>query len=116
MVKRQFVIALGSEKINVEGHQPKNVAVKYLMKRRRSLLMTRDKMKVEHLWESLPQTIKILGNKATEAELITFCKQHIGNFKVPRSIEFREEPLPLSGAGKVLKGALREAHEVVETS
>jgi long-chain acyl-CoA synthetase len=27
---------------------------------------------------------------------------------VPRSIELREEPLPKSGAGKLLKTALRE--------
>ncbi len=69
-MKRQFVIEIGKEQIPVEGHQPRNVAVKYLMKRRRSLLMTRNETKVEDLWHSLPQTIKILG------------KQSIKNFKI----------------------------------
>ena len=52
MGKRKFTIDLGDEKIEVEGHQHKNVAIKYLMKRRRSLLMTRDKEKVEKLFEA----------------------------------------------------------------
>jgi long-chain acyl-CoA synthetase len=29
-------------------------------------------------------------------------------YKCPRSVEIREAPLPTSGAGKVLKGPLRE--------
>ncbi|TMP96522.1 MAG: hypothetical protein E6K99_09975 [Thaumarchaeota archaeon] len=33
MAKRGFTIDTGSEKIDVEGHEHKNVAVKYLMKR-----------------------------------------------------------------------------------
>ena len=49
MGKRKFTIDLGNEKIEVEGHQHKNVAIKYLMKRRRSLIMTKDKDKVEKL-------------------------------------------------------------------
>src|SRR2546427_597854 len=57
MGKRSFTIDLGNEKIEVEGHQHKNVAIKYLMKRRRSLLMTRDKDKVERLFEAVPKTI-----------------------------------------------------------
>jgi long-chain acyl-CoA synthetase len=34
----------------------------------------------------------------------------IAAYKVPRSFEFRREPLPLSAVGKVLKRALREPH------
>ncbi len=47
MGKRKFTIDLGNEKIEVEGHQHKNVAIKYLMKRRRSLIMTHDKEKAD---------------------------------------------------------------------
>jgi len=86
LVKRQFVIALESEKINVEGHQPKNVAVKYLMKRRRSLLMTRDKMKVEHLWESLPKTIKILGKQSAKNYKINWEKEGTSEFQGSRFV------------------------------
>jgi acyl-CoA synthetase (AMP-forming)/AMP-acid ligase II len=40
-------------------------------------------------------------------ELKAFCHDLIAGFKCPRSIEFRTEPLPLSGANKVLKTELR---------
>lgn len=43
-----------------------------------------------------------------EAELLSFCKQKIASYKIPRSIDFRKEPLPVSGAGKILKNDLRK--------
>jgi long-chain acyl-CoA synthetase len=43
----------------------------------------------------------------TEESIITFCREQIAGFKCPRSVSFREEPLPLSGAGKILKTELR---------
>lgn len=49
-----------------------------------------------------------LGDDALdETVLISHCRAHIAGFKVPRSITFQREPLPLSGAGKILKTALR---------
>jgi long-chain acyl-CoA synthetase len=47
------------------------------------------------------------GAEATEKELIEHCHGLIAGYKCPRSIEFRETPLPLSGAGKILKRELR---------
>ena len=47
------------------------------------------------------------GAEATEAELIAHCRASIGGFKVPRSINLRTEPLPKSGAGKILKRDIR---------
>ncbi len=44
---------------------------------------------------------------ATEEELIDHCRGLIAGYKVPKSVSFREEPLPLSGAMKVLKRELR---------
>jgi long-chain acyl-CoA synthetase len=44
---------------------------------------------------------------ATEDELVTHARERIAGFKVPKSVEFRTEPLPLSGALKVLKRDLR---------
>jgi hypothetical protein len=41
------------------------------------------------------------------AELIAFCKKRIGGYKCPRSVDVRTEPLPMSGAGKILKRELR---------
>ena len=65
MPKRQFTIDTGKEKIGVEGQVHRNVAVKYLMRRRRSLLMTKNSEKVEKLWEDLPKNIKIIGKQVT---------------------------------------------------
>lgn len=65
MAKRQFIIDTGKEQIPVEGQVHKNVAVKYLMKRRRSLLMTKNPEKVEKLWTDLPKKIKIVGKQLT---------------------------------------------------
>ena len=65
MAKRQFTIDTGKEQIPVEGQVHRNVAVKYLMKRRRSLLMTKNSEKVEKLWEDLPKNIKIIGKQVT---------------------------------------------------
>lgn len=44
---------------------------------------------------------------ATEEDLISFAKQHLANYKVPKSIDFIDE-LPKSGAGKILKRTLRD--------
>ncbi|MSR13865.1 MAG: long-chain-fatty-acid--CoA ligase [Gammaproteobacteria bacterium] len=43
-------------------------------------------------------------------EIMAFCRSLVADFKCPRSVEFRDEPLPLSGAGKVLKTELRKPH------
>ncbi len=47
------------------------------------------------------------GKTLTEAEVIEHCRTLIAGYKCPRSVEFREA-LPLSGAGKIMKGVLRE--------
>jgi long-chain acyl-CoA synthetase len=41
-------------------------------------------------------------------KVLTFCREHLANFKCPRSVDIRRQPLPLSGAGKVLKADLRK--------
>ena len=75
MGKRKFTIDLGNEKIEVEGHMHKNVAIKYLMKRRRSLIMTRDKEKVERLYESVPKTISIVGGHLTKTYQVNWERE-----------------------------------------
>jgi len=47
------------------------------------------------------------GRAATEDELIAHARTSIAGYKAPKSVEFRTEPLPLSGAMKVLKRELR---------
>ena len=45
--------------------------------------------------------------QATEEELKAHCHVLIAGYKCPRSISFRSDPFPLSGANKVLKTELR---------
>jgi long-chain acyl-CoA synthetase len=47
---------------------------------------------------------------ATADELVEHCRDKIAGYKVPRSVELRVDPLPKSGAGKILKRELREPH------
>ncbi len=42
----------------------------------------------------------------TEADIRGYCKQHLTNYKVPRSVEFRPD-LPKSNVGKILRKDLR---------
>ncbi|MCD0420299.1 long-chain-fatty-acid--CoA ligase [Rubrivivax sp. JA1024] len=50
------------------------------------------------------------GAAVTEDELIAFCRSLIADYKSPRSIEFRDDPLPLSSVNKINKAALRAAY------
>jgi len=43
-------------------------------------------------------------------DVIDHCRNQIAGYKCPRSVDFRDTPLPLSGAGKVLKRELREPY------
>ena len=47
------------------------------------------------------------GVETSEEEIQEFARESIAGYKVPKSVEFRSEPLPLSGAMKVLKRELR---------
>jgi long-chain acyl-CoA synthetase len=47
------------------------------------------------------------GLELTEEEVMNHCRQYIAGYKCPRSVEIRFEPLPMSGAGKILKRILR---------
>ncbi len=47
------------------------------------------------------------GQTASEEEIIQHARRLIAAYKVPKSVTFRSEPLPLSGAMKVLKRELR---------
>jgi len=43
----------------------------------------------------------------TAEALIAHCKKHLTGYKMPKVVEFREEPLPKSNIGKVLRRLLR---------
>ena len=51
---------------------------------------------------------KLPESKISEEDIITHSKSLIAGFKCPKSVSFRDDPMPLSGAGKILKTKLRE--------
>lgn len=65
--------------------------------------------KPDPLWGETVHAVVNLrdGMDATEADLIQHCRRLIAHYKCPRSIEIRDQPMPLSGANKILKSDLR---------
>ncbi len=63
-------------------------------------------------WGEAVHAVVVLrpGVSVTQAELTAFCRQHIGGYKLPRSYEFRREPLPVTPVGKVRKNLLRDPY------
>lgn len=86
MAKRQFTIDTGTEQIPVEGQVHKNVAVRYLMKRRRSVIMTKNPEKVEKLFSSLPKTIKIIGKQLTREYRVNWEREGTEEFAGSRFV------------------------------
>jgi len=50
------------------------------------------------------------GAAVTADAVIAHCRDQIAHYKCPRTVEVRDAPLPLSGAGKILKTALRKPY------
>jgi acyl-CoA synthetase (AMP-forming)/AMP-acid ligase II len=65
----------------------------------------------DELWGEAIKALVVLrdGARATEDELISFCKDRLASFKKPKSVEFLSE-LPRGGTNKVLRRALRERY------
>ncbi|WP_030252530.1 AMP-binding protein [Streptomyces violens] len=64
--------------------------------------------------EKWGETIKALvvlteGATATEADIITHCKQHMAGYKAPTTVEFRDA-IPRTATGKIQKFKLREPY------
>ena len=62
-------------------------------------------------WGEVGKALVLLREdaRATEAELITFLRERLAGYKVPKYLEFVTE-LPVTGSGKILKGRLRERY------
>ena len=50
------------------------------------------------------------NQKIEEKMVIDHCHKNIARFKCPKSVSFRIEPMPVSGAGKILKTDLRKPY------
>ncbi len=69
----------------------------------------------DNTWGEAVRAIVALkqGEKATQEEIINFCKDHLASYKKPKSVEFIDE-IPKNPYGKVLKRELREKYWVGE--
>ena len=63
--------------------------------------------------ERTGEAVKVLvvrrDDRLDAAELLAHCRQHLTGYKVPRYVEFRQEALPKTTVGKVLRRVLRDA-------
>jgi long-chain acyl-CoA synthetase len=44
----------------------------------------------------------------TEQALLDHCRKHLTDYKMPKLVEFRSEPLPKTNLGKILRRQLRD--------
>ncbi len=86
LTKREFIIDIGKEKIQASGYLHKNVAIKYLMKKRRSVLMTKNLEKVERLFADLPRKISIIGKNITHNYEVNWQRQGVTDFEGSRYV------------------------------
>ena len=50
------------------------------------------------------------GHEPTEQDIVDHCRTRIAGYKLPKQVVFRDEPLPKSGPGKILKTELRKPY------
>jgi acyl-CoA synthetase (AMP-forming)/AMP-acid ligase II/ABC-type proline/glycine betaine transport system permease subunit len=53
------------------------------------------------------------GETATRREILSFCKERLASFKMPRQLEFKDS-LPKSRTGKIVKRQLKETETIYE--
>jgi fatty-acyl-CoA synthase/long-chain acyl-CoA synthetase len=64
----------------------------------------------EHWGETVHATVVPAREGVTAEDVVSFAKQKLAGYKVPRSVTFVDE-LPKTGSGKVLKRQLRESQQ-----
>ncbi|MGE0138937.1 MAG: class I adenylate-forming enzyme family protein [Ilumatobacteraceae bacterium] len=61
-------------------------------------------------WGEAVYAMVVLREPATAEELQQHCRERIAGYKVPKQIVISDDPLPKSGAGKILKREIREPY------
>ena len=58
-------------------------------------------------WGQVPLAFVVTTEEVTEEQLLTYCREHLASYKIPREIVFCKE-LPRNGANKLLRRELRK--------
>jgi fatty-acyl-CoA synthase len=68
-------------------------------------------------WGEIPKALVVLrpGIRASEDEIIAFCRAQLSHYKCPRSVEFLDS-LPKTGTGKILKRQLKKKYWTAQKS
>jgi long-chain acyl-CoA synthetase len=61
-------------------------------------------------WGEAVYATVVTRGEVTEHDLQRHCRERIAGYKVPKRIVFSQQPLPKSGAGKILKREIREQY------
>jgi long-chain acyl-CoA synthetase len=61
-------------------------------------------------WGEAVHAVVVADDDVTFDALIAHARERIAGYKLPKSIDVRAEPLPKSGAGKILKRRLRDPY------
>jgi long-chain acyl-CoA synthetase len=61
-------------------------------------------------WGEAVHAVVVARAPVDPDELHAHCRALIAGYKLPKVIEIRTEPLPKSGAGKILKRELRDQY------
>ncbi len=90
------------------GENISSIEVELALARHPAVQMAAVVARPDEKWGETPCAFVQLkpDGKATEEELLTFCRQHVPRFAVPKTVVFG--PLPTTATGKIQKYELRE--------
>ncbi len=91
------------------GENISTIEVEAVLYRHPAILEAGVVARPDEKWGETPCAFVTLkeGTKATEEEIIAFCRQNMAHYKVPKTVVFG--PLPKTSTGKLQKFRLREA-------
>jgi fatty-acyl-CoA synthase len=70
----------------------------------------------DHKWGEVPAVIVRTSRPYSREQLLSYCREQLASYKVPKHVIFRDDPLPRSMSGKVMKAELRQEYESVWTA
>jgi fatty-acyl-CoA synthase len=62
-------------------------------------------------WDQVGAAIIRASTAIDPADVVAYCKARLANYKVPRYVVTREDPLPRNASGKILRRVLQPEYE-----